>query len=760
MAESHREEIAKLEALYASNPGGRVFVHLAEAYRKAGEHDRARRILTEGLARHSDSASAYVVLGRVLADANEDNEAEAAFDRVLELDAGNLVALRWLGDIARRQGRIEQARERYRELLSRNPNNQEVQDLLAELEAPSQQPAALPPVEPASAAPGRVQPAAAAEPEFGIVQLDDLPGDLGAFAGLTRARSASAEPEPELEPQPAAGELSQDHDALPFEIGEDFASVEPAEFEAQPLEEAPLALESFADATAAVEEPEMAIDVSQLAAPEEPVEEYVADSIDLAGFGEPAAAQTHAAEPWESPDASVGAEGAGVAGGAEADAAPGSVSGEAAPFEEAAPEVELPDFELGTEFPGDSTEDVSAQSLLDPRETQPEVAQPRLTGEPVETAADAAEDAFVSADPLQGAFADDTAASTEPWQEETSSVDAAPLEGVEGGYGGATGGTPPEADEDAGLVTETMAELYRAQGFTDRAVEVYRTLLRRRPNDERLIARLRELEHTLPAQQVESLVEEDESGEVWLRGVGSAWTGTPAGADHATPYTWTEPAEEQHEGEPVGSFLRSLVNWRRASAEEGAAELLLDDAVTEEQAPSAAAPEPAAASPAAEPWTAPQPPITTAQSAEPWQTPAPAAASDTASGAREESEPWATTGGSAPPAPQPRPAAPPAPAAAEPWAQPSSSAPEPWAPVPASATPSAPAASGAGSGAGSRATPVEAAFDEWYSGSGGAQPAAGSSEPTAAAGAETAQTQEQEDEDLAMFRSWLQSLKK
>jgi hypothetical protein len=43
MAESHREEIAKLEALYAGNPGGRVFVHLADAYRKAGEHERARR---------------------------------------------------------------------------------------------------------------------------------------------------------------------------------------------------------------------------------------------------------------------------------------------------------------------------------------------------------------------------------------------------------------------------------------------------------------------------------------------------------------------------------------------------------------------------------------------------------------------------------------------------------------------------------------------------------------------------------------------
>jgi tetratricopeptide (TPR) repeat protein len=130
MAESHREEIAKLEALYAGNPGGRVFVHLAEAYRKAGEHERARRILDEGLARHTDSASGYVVLGRVLADMQITAEAEVAFRRVLELDGGNLVALRWLGDLARQSGRSAEAASHYRELLIRNPSNEEVRELV------------------------------------------------------------------------------------------------------------------------------------------------------------------------------------------------------------------------------------------------------------------------------------------------------------------------------------------------------------------------------------------------------------------------------------------------------------------------------------------------------------------------------------------------------------------------------------------------------------------------------------------------------
>ena len=70
MPESSREEIAKLEALYASNPAGRVFTHLAEAYRTAGALARARGIRDVGLQTHPGYARAPVVLGRGLMDQN------------------------------------------------------------------------------------------------------------------------------------------------------------------------------------------------------------------------------------------------------------------------------------------------------------------------------------------------------------------------------------------------------------------------------------------------------------------------------------------------------------------------------------------------------------------------------------------------------------------------------------------------------------------------------------------------------------------
>jgi hypothetical protein len=214
MAESHREEIAKLEALYAANPEGRVFVHLAEALRKAGEHERARIILEEGLGRHPDSASGHVVHGRVLKDLGEAGEAVAAFRRVLDLDSGNLVALRGLGDLALTEGRSADAAEHYREVLSRNPTNEEVRGLVLGIEREAE--TLSPPAEAVaapSAAPGDTGAATDAEAEYGIVEIDAAGEPAAAGGGLAEEQSAefpdSTEGSPAVEPDLGA----EPHDA-------------------------------------------------------------------------------------------------------------------------------------------------------------------------------------------------------------------------------------------------------------------------------------------------------------------------------------------------------------------------------------------------------------------------------------------------------------------------------------------------------------------------------------------------------------------
>ncbi|MGH7444221.1 MAG: tetratricopeptide repeat protein, partial [Longimicrobiales bacterium] len=142
MAESNRDEIAKLEALYANNPDGRVFAHLAEAYRKAGELERARDVLDRGLRRHADYASAHVVFGRVLADQGLETDAASSFQRVLQLDPENLIARRALAESDRAAGRLDEALGHYRELLAHDASDEDVRTIVADLEARVQPPAA------------------------------------------------------------------------------------------------------------------------------------------------------------------------------------------------------------------------------------------------------------------------------------------------------------------------------------------------------------------------------------------------------------------------------------------------------------------------------------------------------------------------------------------------------------------------------------------------------------------------------------------
>jgi tetratricopeptide (TPR) repeat protein len=134
MAESHRDEIAKLESLYENNPDGRVFTHLAEAYRKAGELDRARDTVERGLTRHPEYSSAHVVLGRVLLDQGDRSGAAQAFERVLELDRHNLIALKALAESKAEEGDIAGALGHYRELEALDAVDERLRSTIARLE--------------------------------------------------------------------------------------------------------------------------------------------------------------------------------------------------------------------------------------------------------------------------------------------------------------------------------------------------------------------------------------------------------------------------------------------------------------------------------------------------------------------------------------------------------------------------------------------------------------------------------------------------
>ncbi|HEX7119896.1 MAG TPA: HD domain-containing phosphohydrolase [Longimicrobiales bacterium] len=96
MSRSYEDEILRLRLLSAAHPNARILTHLAEAYRKSGDLQRARETVERGLERHAEYPSAHVVLGRVLDDLGDAAGAERAFRRVLELDPENAAAREWL----------------------------------------------------------------------------------------------------------------------------------------------------------------------------------------------------------------------------------------------------------------------------------------------------------------------------------------------------------------------------------------------------------------------------------------------------------------------------------------------------------------------------------------------------------------------------------------------------------------------------------------------------------------------------------------
>lgn len=641
MPETHRDEIEKLEALYASNPAGRVFTHLAEAYRKAGELARAREILDGGLTRHPDYPSAYVVLGRVLLDLGEADEAAAAFRRVLELDRHNLVALRALGDMAVEAGLFEEARHYFGELILIDPADLETAERLETL-----------PEEPAFAD-------ILSEPEWSepeAAESGEERGSSEAAAGAEGPEAAAAEPGDAVEE--AAGT-------------EDALAEEPAE---TPREPAPLAawVETLSVLDADVELPELPpmepappmtwpdpVESAAATSPEDDVDE---DALGPVGSdveaptepvieAEPEREADVEAAAWPEfavePEAWAGSQAAPeleldtelefeaeletepeLEVEPELEAEPESGTGA---WPEPAPEVETaPELEATPEF--EPTPALEAEAEPEPEVDSEVVAEPPamvsdaiLEPEEPETDTGAAEPEVASGTEAGGELTVAEADLALAWwgdpelhgsvpepvewvsQEDWAQIAAyGTWAGMDEAEDAAKEAVPPveddwgsERDEDADEVaTETLAEVYAAQGFRAEAAEIYRKLLRRRPEDERLLSRLAALEKepvggTAEVAAAEVTAEEEAAGDLWLED-GETWPGGEEQAEAGpTPYAWMESGGpvEVESGGTIGDRLRGILGWQPEAAPvddrepepeaEAEATLLLEDVAAE-----------------------------------------------------------------------------------------------------------------------------------------------------------------------------------
>lgn len=132
---SASDEIQRFEEQYRRQPDTLVFARLADAYRKAGQPERALAVLEDGLLRHPDYPSGHIVRARTLRDLGRVDETLESFRRVLELDGGNLVAIMELAGLADERGDADEALHWYGQLVQIDPTNLEARRRLTELES-------------------------------------------------------------------------------------------------------------------------------------------------------------------------------------------------------------------------------------------------------------------------------------------------------------------------------------------------------------------------------------------------------------------------------------------------------------------------------------------------------------------------------------------------------------------------------------------------------------------------------------------------
>ncbi|MDO8746257.1 MAG: hypothetical protein Q7J70_01175 [Thermodesulfovibrionales bacterium] len=115
------EDIDKLKEKVKKDPNSKLFVPLAEEYRKIGMLDEAISVLMTGITSQPGYTSARVSLGKIYLEKKMAPAAKEEFEKVVSAIPGNLFAHKKLAEIYRDSGEKERATGEYRVVLKLNP---------------------------------------------------------------------------------------------------------------------------------------------------------------------------------------------------------------------------------------------------------------------------------------------------------------------------------------------------------------------------------------------------------------------------------------------------------------------------------------------------------------------------------------------------------------------------------------------------------------------------------------------------------------
>ena len=100
------KDIEKLKERVDKDPNSKLFVPLAEEYRKEGLVEEAIKVLQDGLERQPGYMSARVALGKIYLEKGMPQEARGEFENVIKAIPDNLYAHKKLAEIYRDTGPI------------------------------------------------------------------------------------------------------------------------------------------------------------------------------------------------------------------------------------------------------------------------------------------------------------------------------------------------------------------------------------------------------------------------------------------------------------------------------------------------------------------------------------------------------------------------------------------------------------------------------------------------------------------------------
>jgi tetratricopeptide (TPR) repeat protein len=127
------EEIEKLRMRVEKDPNSRLFLPLAEEYRKSGMLDEAISVILSGLERQPGYTSARVALGRIYFEKNMIEEARDEFEKVVSAIPDNLFSHKKLAEIYRERGETHKAIDEYRKVIQLNPLDEDAKMSLEEI---------------------------------------------------------------------------------------------------------------------------------------------------------------------------------------------------------------------------------------------------------------------------------------------------------------------------------------------------------------------------------------------------------------------------------------------------------------------------------------------------------------------------------------------------------------------------------------------------------------------------------------------------